>query len=150
MTLIKNRTNNKSITNNITNNIMTKASNFYRTVSIIKIILGLTTTLLTYYNININEDPWIAIGLGFFWLFIFLWGLSFFIFYGILYFTSSEELSLLRIQKDSYKSSFLFGMYAMINILLIVLVKRTKLLGIVILAIFILLHVILFSGKRND
>ncbi len=123
---------------------------FYKIVSIIKVILWITTILLTYYNINLYEDPTIAIGLGFFGLFIFLRGLSFFIFWGILYMNSKRDTDPLKIKKDSYKSSFLFWMFIMINILLILLWNRTKILGLVILVIFIFLHIILFSDPRND
>lgn len=105
--------------------------------------------MLTIYNINIKEDPAIAIGLSFTGLFIALRGISFFIFLGVLYLINDEQADIHRLQKDSYKSSLLFGIYIIINILLIVLGQWTKALGIVILAIFILLHIILFKKKVN-
>ncbi len=123
--------------------------NFYRTVSFIKIVLGIITTLLTYYNINVYEDPAIAIILGFTGVFISLWGISFFAFLGVLYLINDEQTDILRLEKDSYKSSFLFGIYMIINILLIILTQRTTLLGVVLLAIFILLHIILFKTTKH-
>ncbi|PID34990.1 MAG: hypothetical protein CR971_00530 [candidate division SR1 bacterium] len=111
-------------------------------------MLGIITTLLTYYNINIYEDPAIAIILGFIGLFITLWGISFFVFLGVLYLINDEQTDILRLEKDSYKSSFLFGIYILINILLIILTQRTTLLGVVLLAIFILLHIILFKTTK--
>ncbi len=124
-------------------------NNFYHSISIIKILLGITTILLTYYTINIYEDPIIAIGLGFTGLFITLWGIIFFIFLGVLYLINDENTDMLDIKKQSYKSSLLLGIYSIINILLILLEQWTKMLGIILLAIFVLLHIILFKTKRN-
>ncbi len=124
-------------------------NNFYSVISVIKIILWITTILLTYFNINIYEDPAIAISLWFTGLFITLWGISFFVYLGILYLINDENSDILRLHKDCYKSSLLSGIYFMINVLLVVLLQRTALLGIILLCIFILLHIILFKTTKH-
>ena len=103
---------------------------------------------MVYNNINIYEDPIIGLGLGFLWIFIFAWGLSFFVFY----FSQKvlrQNIDETRIKKDSYKLSLLFGIYAMINLLLISLEQRNKIIWLVILVIFILLHMLILKNERK-
>ena len=104
--------------------------------------------LIVYTSINIYEDPTIGIGLGFVWLFIASRGISFYLFLWIqnLYRHSDK----LRIIKDSYKLSLLFGIYVMINVLLILLEYRSKFTGILLLIGFILLQISLFTDKNHE
>ncbi|MCF7834980.1 hypothetical protein K9M48_02900 [Candidatus Gracilibacteria bacterium] len=122
---------------------------FYKLASITKLILGILILILVYSYINVYEDPSVGLSLAFLGLFITLRGLSFFIF--ILaqnFFRSKKDKD--RVIKDSYKLSLLFGIYAIINVLLIVLGTRNKILGIVLLIGFVLIQILLFSDKTND
>lgn len=75
--------------------------------------------LLTLSQLNIKEDPEIALTFLLIGVLVFAWGVSYFVFYGgqllFLLNTSVEKM-----QKDAYKSSFLFGLYALINMLLVI------------------------------
>lgn len=122
---------------------------FYKLASITKLILGILILILVYSYINVYEDPSVWLSLAFLWLFITLRWLSFFIF--ILaqnFFRSKKDKD--RVIKDSYKLSLLFGIYAIINVLLIVLWTRNKILWIVLLIWFVLIQILLFSDKTND
>lgn len=115
----------------------------YHIASITKIFLGIAIMLITYTSINIYEDPAIAIGLGFVGLFIAIWWLSFYIFWGLQ--KSFRAIDTDRIMKDSYKLSLLFGIYVMINILLLLLWSWTRRRWIILLWGFIWLQMFLFK-----
>lgn len=122
---------------------------FYKIASITKLILWILILFLVYSYINVYEDPTIWLSLGFLWLFISLRWLSFFIFIlaqNLINNKKSQE----RITKDSYKLSLLFGIYAIINVLLIILWTRNKILWIVLLVWFVLIQILLFSEKNNE
>ncbi len=121
---------------------------FYYIASIIKIILWLFIIVITYTSINIYEDPHIWISLWFISVFITIWGLSFFLFlwWQKLFRQKKEE----RIIKDSYKLSLLFWIYSIINILLLVLWSWTKLFGIILLAGFFLIHILLLENQNEE
>jgi len=123
---------------------------FYHIVSGVKIVLGTVIMLLVYNFVNVYEDPIIWIGLGFLWLFIATWWVSFFLF--LWWQNLFRRVKQLRIIKDSYKLSLLFGIYAMINVLLLLMWQWTKLLWLLLLLGFIMLQVILFvdSGRVGD
>lgn len=55
-----------------------------------------------------------------------------------------------RIVKDSYKLSLLFGIYSIINILLLILGSWTKLFGVILLAGFILIHILLLENQNGE
>ena len=99
--------------------------------------------------INVFEDPLIGIGLGLMGSFILSRGISFFIFF------YAQEL-FRRIEfrdrnlRDSYKLSFLFGMYALINVLLLLLGNRNKWLGLGLLVGFIILQYFLFLEPKYE
>ncbi len=118
----------------------------YHIAALIKIVLGLGIVFLTYTSINVYEDPLIGIGLAIVGLFIFSWWISFYLFFGIQqrFRTITKE----RLIKDSYKLSLLFGIFVIINALLIFLWYRSRFLGIILLVGFISLQVLLFS--END
>jgi len=119
----------------------------YHMVSAIKLFLWLWLLVVDYSFIHVYEDPAIAIGLGFLWLFIACrWG-SFFVFLGIQRIV--RKVSSDRILKDSYKLSLLFWVYAMINVLLILLSYWTKLLGVGLLVVFVALQIVLFSNNQE-
>lgn len=122
--------------------------NFYKLWSLVKIILWAIILLLDYTMINVFEDPLIGIGLGLVGTFILSRGVSFFIFfYAQELFRKIEFRD--RNMKDSYKLSFLFGLYALINVLLLLLGSWNKWRGLILLAGFILLQYFLFLEPKN-
>ena len=119
----------------------------YHIISGIKFALGIGIMMIVYTSINIYEDPIVGLGFGFLWLFIAAWGISFYLFLGIQQLYRNVEKMILI--KDSYKLSLLFGIYVMINVMLILLEYRNKVIGIVLLAGFILLQIALFSDNKK-
>lgn len=122
----------------------------YKVISLIKMVLGLATSILVYSYINVYEDPIVWLGLGFLWLFMLSRWASFF---GFLAFQKRfRESNIDDMMKDSYKLSLLFWIYVIINLLLISLWYRSKLLWIALFIWFIFLQVFLFMGfwERDD
>lgn len=120
----------------------------YYIISGIKAVLGLFILIILYNYINVYQDPVVGIALWFLWSFIFFWWISFFVFLWIqkLFRQQAED----RIIKDSYKLSLLFGIFALLNIGLILLEKRSKVLWLVLLVLFIALHIMLLSENRDE
>ncbi len=119
---------------------------FYYIASIVKLVLWLFIVIVTYTSINIYEDPTIWISLWFIWSFITIRWFSFFLFlrWQKLFRKKDEE----RIIKDSYKLSLLFWIYAIINILLLILWNRNKLVWLLLLWGFILSHILLLENSN--
>lgn len=120
----------------------------YYIASIIKIILGLAVLLLTYSSINIYEDPLIWIGLAVVGLFVVSRGASFYLF--LLIQKRFRDLSSDRLIKDSYKLSLLFGIFVIMNALLLFLWYRSRFLWLLLLLGFIILQVFLFSEQKKE
>lgn len=118
----------------------------YHIISGVKCLLGIAILFITYTSINVSEDPAIGIGLGFLGIFITAWGASFYLFLRIqkLY----RHLDHMTLIKESYKLSLLFGIYIVINFLLVLLGRRNKFIGILLLGGFIWLLVSLFTEKQ--
>lgn len=119
----------------------------YQIASLSKFVLGVLILIIDYTSINVYEDPAIGIGLGFLWLFIASRGGSFYLFLWIqkLYRHIDHE----QLVKDSYKLSLLFGIFVLINVLLLLLGFWNKWLGIILLGWFIALQVSLFSDPKT-
>ncbi len=113
---------------------------FYHIWSLIKIIIGLSVIYLLYNYINIYQDPLIAIGFWFFWLFLVTWWVSFYIFFILQKFFS--KLDNLKISSKSYKLSLLFWLFLLINLSFVILEERNKIIWLAILIIFIILHIV--------
>lgn len=122
----------------------------YQLASLAKFILGVLILIIDYTAINVYEDPAIGIGLWFLWLFMAAWGGSFYLFLWIQKFY--RHLDHLQLVKDSYKLSLLFGIFVLLNVLLLLLGRWNKWLGLILLGGFIALQVSLFSGakKKHD
>ena len=113
-----------------------------------KCVLWALILLIDYTSINVYEDPTIGIGLGFLWMFILSWGLSFFLFLGVQKWYRHIEKG--RLVKDSYKLSLLFGIFVMINVLLLLLGYRNKFVGFALLLGFVALQITLFSDQKES
>lgn len=120
----------------------------YHTAACIKIVVWSIILRLTYRYIDPFQDPIVGIWLAFFWLFILVWWASFYLFLTFEFLFSAKD-HLFRI-KESYKLSFLFGMYILINIWLIFLEQRTKFLGIILFLWFVALQMFLVLTPNSD
>ena len=121
--------------------------NFYKIASISKLVLWLTIIIITYLYINIYEDPAVWISLWFIWTFITIWWWSFFLFF--LWQKLFRKIDIERITKDSYKLSLLFGIYCIINVLLLILWSWNKILWFILLWWFIVIQVLLLESNSN-
>ena len=124
-------------------------SNFYKYLSLIKLVVGLIILFIDYAAINVFEDPLIAIWILLVGVFFVSRWASFFFFLFIQKIFMNKKIQNSP-ESESYKLSFLFGMYAMINIILILLWHWNKLRGLVILWGFILLlYLLMMDSSRN-
>lgn len=124
-------------------------SNFYKYLSLIKLIVWLIILFVDYAAINVFEDPFVAIWILLVWSFLVARGASFFFFLftqKVLKNKKNQDSP----ESESYKLSFLFGMYALINIILILMWNWSKLRGLIILWVFILLlYFLMMDNSKN-
>ncbi len=113
---------------------------FYHIWALIKILIWSSIIYLLYNYINIYQDPIIGLGFWFFAIFLIVWWLSFYMFFIWQKIFSQKEL--IKIASKSYKLSLLFWLFVIINLSLIVLEQRDKLLWFIILIIFLALHIL--------
>ena len=122
---------------------------FYKYLSLIKLIVWLLILLIDYMAINVFEDPVVAIWIFLVWCFLFFRWLSFFIFLFVQKIFRKQSIQW-NIESDSYKLSLLFGMYALLNIILIFLWQWSKLRWLILLWIFLLLlYFLLLDSIKN-
>ena len=122
----------------------------YATASLIKTVFGIILLVIDFTMISPKDDLAIALTLGLIWVFLLLWGVSYFLFYWIqrLFIT---KVSKERMKKDAYKTSFLFWLFCLINVLLLVAELWTKWLWIVCLILFIAMQYAIFTDPlRKD
>lgn len=119
----------------------------YHIASIIKAVIWLFITIFTYTSINVYEDTAIAIVLLFVGIFTLARWLSFFLFlwWHKLFSKKTNELQ----TKDSYKLSLLFGIYCLLNIILLIGWYRNKIIWIIILIVFIALQIFLLGWNNG-
>ena len=122
----------------------------YATASLIKTVFWILLLVIDFTMISPKDDLAIALTLGLIWVFLLLWGVSYFLFYWIqrLFIT---KVSKERMKKDAYKTSFLFWLFCLINVLLLVAELWTKWLWIVCLILFIAMQYAIFTDPlRKD
>jgi len=124
-------------------------SNFYKYLSLIKLIVWLLILFVDYAAINVFEDPFVAIGILLVWSFLVAWWASFFFFLLVQKLFKNKKFQNSP-ESESYKLSFLFWMYAMLNIILILLWNWNKMWGLIILWCFILLLYFLMMDNSKD
>lgn len=124
-------------------------SNFYKYLSLIKLIVWLLILFIDYVAINVFEDPVIAIWILLVWCFLVARWASFF------FFLFTQKLSKNTYIKsspesESYKLSFLFGMYSLLNIILIFLWHWSKLWWLILLFAFLtLLYFLMIDSSKH-
>ena len=122
----------------------------YATASLIKTVFWILLLVIDFTMISPKDDLAIALTLGLIWVFLLLWGVSYFLFYWIqrLFIT---KVSKERMKKDAYKTSSLFWLFCLINVLLLVAELWTKWLWIVCLILFIAMQYAIFTDPlRKD
>ena len=128
---------------------MVVQSNFYKYLSLIKLIVGLIILFVDYAAINVFEDPFVAIWIllvGAF--FVARWASFFFFMFIQKVFKNKKNQE--SPESESYKLSFLFWMYAMLNIILILLWHWSKFRWLIILCGFILLlYFLMIDSSKN-
>lgn len=124
-------------------------SNFYKYLSLIKLIVGLIILFVDYAAINVFEDPFVAIWILLVGSFLVARWASFFFFMFIQKIFKNKKIQNSP-ESESYKLSFLFGMYAMLNIILILLWHWNKARWLVLLCWFIfLLYFLMMDSSKN-
>lgn len=129
---------------------MVVQSSFYKYLSLIKLIVGLLILFVDYAAINVFEDPFVAIWILLIWSFLVARWASFFFFMFVQKTFKNKNNIQSSSESESYKLSFLFGMYAIINIILILLWHWSKLRWLIILWLFVwLLYFLMLDGLKN-
>jgi hypothetical protein len=123
----------------------------YKRLSTIKILLGLTILISTIFSINVFTDE--VLGMTMFLLGVFLLarGVSYFAFRLLQYAMKQYHKYEHEKMTEAYKLSFLFGCFIVTNIMLIVMGKWTRLLGINLLLGFVIIQILLiYDRDTND
>jgi len=124
-------------------------SNFYKYLSLIKLIVGLIILFIDYAAINVFEDPFVAIWILLVWSFLVARWISFFFFLFVQKVFKNKNIQDSP-ESESYKLSFLFWMYALINIILILMWEWSKIRWLIILWAFILLlYFLMMDNSKN-
>lgn len=122
----------------------------YKKLAYIKIILWLVIIGTTMFTINVFSDEVIGIIFFLLWLFLLCWGIGYFVFrliqYGLKQYHRYEHEKMI----EAYKLSLLFSCYVLVNIILIIVEKRTRLAWINILIGFIILQILLVYDRNQD
>lgn len=124
-------------------------SNFYKYLSLIKLVVGLLILFIDYAAINVFEDPFVAIWILLVGSFLVTRWASFFFFLFIQKTFKNKNIQNSP-ESESYKLSFLFWMYSLINIILMLMWNWSKIWGLIILWWFILLlYFLMMDNSKN-
>ena len=124
-------------------------SNFYKYLSLIKLIVGSLILFIDYVAINVFEDPLVAIWILLVGSFLLSWWASFFFFLFVQKVFKNKNIQNSS-ESESYKLSFLFWMYSLINIILILMWHWSKMRWLIILWWFILLlYFLMIDNSKN-
>ena len=123
---------------------------FYKYLSLIKLVVWALILFIDFVAINVFEDPIVAIWILLIWSFLVAWWASFFFFLFIQKIFKNKKNEDSSPESESYKLSFLFWMYAILNILLIFLWHRSKLWWLILLCWFVLLlYFLMMENTKN-
>lgn len=122
----------------------------YKKIALIKILLGVIILIATISTINVFADE--VLGLAFFLLSIFLIvrGSGYFVFRLLQYTMKQYNKYEYEKMAEAYKLSFLFACYVLINIILILIEKRTRLIGINLLLAFVIIQILLIYDRNEN
>lgn len=127
--------------------VMMSLMHIYHIIALLKIGLWGWVMLLMYFLINPELDPVLAYTGIFSWLLLFVWGISFYIFWWV--HSLWTQRSLQDIIVPSYKLSLLLGLFIVINTVLFFLHYWTRELGLLLLLIFVGLFALLYKQEYN-
>lgn len=128
-----------------------KKLSVYTIASLIKLVLGAIVLIIDATTISVKDDTAIALILGLIGVFVVARGISYFIFFWSQWLFSTK-ISEERMQKDAYKCSFLFGLFALINILLLIAELWSKWIGLLCIVAFMAMQYVIFTDpkRKND
>ena len=121
---------------------------FYHIWSLIKLIVGIAILLLMYLYVDPYQDPAVAFGFGLVWAFTSAWGLTFYIIRWLQSLISTRHSK--DIATESYKLSLLRWFFVLINLSMLLLWVRNKLLGWLMLVGFVVLQVALATSPTPE
>lgn len=116
----------------------------YQIVSIIKIIIWISTIILVWLRVSPLEDLTTWIILMLIWIFLSIRGIVFWILYTLYIFMSHKKLSIIASQ--SYKISFLCGIYWLINFTMIAYEMRNWTIWLAITWFFVWISILMFRS----
>lgn len=119
---------------------------FYAIWWILKIVIWILTLLYLFNYVNVYEDQKVGLIFWFIWLFLLAWWISFFVFFVTQKIFSNRPN--IKIASKSYRLSLLFWLFLIINVLLILIEKWSKLTWLWIMIIFIILQLITISDNE--
>lgn len=119
----------------------------YSIGALLKIIIGISLLTILYTYVNVYQEPVLWLGFGFLSVFMVVRGISYFIFL-LCYKLFSNAPKNIR-SSASYKLSLLLGVYVMVNLTLMIIGKRTSLIGIGLLIIFCMIQVTVTNEQRK-
>ena len=122
----------------------------YKKLAYIKIILGIVIILTTIFQINVFSDEILGVIFFLLWLFLISWWVGYFIFRLIQYALKQYHKYEHEKMIEAYKLSLLFSCYIVANIVLIIMEKRTRLVGINILIGFVIIQILLVYDRSED
>lgn len=122
----------------------------YKKIAFIKIILGIVIILTTIFQINVFSDEILWVIFFLLWLFLISWWVGYFIFRLIQYALKQYHKYEHEKMIEAYKLSLLFSCYIVANIILIIMEKRTRLVGINILIGFVIIQILLVYDRSED
>ena len=122
----------------------------YVIASLIKLIFWIILLIIDFSLISPKDDMAIALTLGLIGIFLVLrWWSYFLFFWSQRLFTT--KVSNERMQKDAYKTSFLFWLFCLVNVLLLIAELRSKRIWIICLLLFIIMQYAIFTDPiRKD
>ena len=122
----------------------------YALASLLKTFFWIILLVIDFTLISPKDDLAIALTLGLIGIFLLLWGVSYFLFYWSQWLFITK-VSNERMKKDAYKTSFLFWLFCLINVLLLIAELWTKWLWIICLILFIAMQYAIFTDPlRKD
>ncbi len=113
----------------------------------LKIIVGVGILAVLYNYVNVYNDPIIGLSFGFLGVFMIIWWASYFFFLVAYKFFST--LPDYQQSSMSYKLSLLLGLYAMINLSLVITGKRSTILGVVLLLAFLWIQYMFIKDTKE-
>ncbi len=116
----------------------------YHIITLIKILVGLIVIFFVSTTIDPYQDPGIWLWFLFWWVFMLIWGVSFYIFLGWkMLFSNNSNIQKNKegIAIESYKFSLLFGLYVIVNLWIMFQWYWTNFLWILLFVGFILIQI---------